>query len=301
VFLVARTFTGAFQGLFIAAAFAAATAVVPPERAGRAMAVVMAGFSVASVIGLPLGLVLARQGSWRTPFFVIAALVAITLVLAAVWMPPLTGHLAQKRAQTPARELLARKEIAFGLATTGFVMLSVFSIVPQIPVYLINNLGYPRDRYELLYLAGGIVSFGVLRFAGRWVDRSGSLPVIVAGTVVALISLATGFLHEPPFVPIMLSFVLFMASGSLRGVAQSTLATKLPAPHERAQYMSLQSAVQHAAGTLGSVVTAVLLTTDKLTKQVSPMWLVALIAMVAAALAPICLAASERYLARRHA
>jgi MFS transporter, DHA1 family, inner membrane transport protein len=36
--LVARTFTGALQGLFLATAFAVGIAVVPPERAGRAMA-----------------------------------------------------------------------------------------------------------------------------------------------------------------------------------------------------------------------------------------------------------------------
>lgn len=188
-----------------------------------------------------------------------------------------------------------------GLATTGCVMFSVFSIVPHIPTYLINNLGFPRDHYELLYLAGGVVSFGVLQIAGRWVDRHGSLPVIIAGTIVALTSIATGFLRAPPFVPVVVSFVLFMASGSLRGVAQSTLATRLPAPNERAQFMSLQSAVQHAAATLGSFVTASIMVTDPVTKQVSPMWLVAIVAMVAAALAPVFLAGSERAIRKRAA
>lgn len=299
--IVARIVAGLFGGPATATSLAIVADVVPVERRGRAMAVVMAGFSVASVIGLPLGLMLARQGSWRTPFFVIGGLVLVTLVLAASWMPTLRGHLERKMRQTPALEMLARKEVIFGLATTGCVMFSVFSIVPHIPTYLINNLGFPREHYELLYLAGGVVSFGVLQIAGRWVDRHGSLPVITAGTLVGLTAIATGFLTEPPFVPVVVSFVLFMASGSLRGVAQSTLASRLPAPNERAQFMSLQSAVQHAAATLGSFATAALMVTDPATKRVSPMWLVAIVAMVAAAAAPFCLAATERLLRRRDA
>jgi|MudIll2142460700_1097286.scaffolds.fasta_scaffold19672_3 predicted MFS family arabinose efflux permease len=297
--IAARIVAGLFGGPATATSLAIVADVVPVERRGRAMAIVMAGFSVASVIGLPLGLMLARQGSWRTPFFVIGGLVLVTFVLVAMWMPTLVGHLDRTLRRTPARELLARREIMLGLATTGCVMFSVFSIVPHIPTYLINNLGFPRDHYELLYLAGGVVSFGVLQIAGRWVDRHGSLPVIITGTIVALTSIATGFLHEPPFVPVVVSFVLFMASGSLRGVAQSTLATRLPAANERAQFMSLQSAVQHAAATLGAFVTASIMVTDPVTKHVSPMWLVAIIAMVAAVGGPICLAATERVLRRR--
>lgn len=297
--LASRVIAGLFGGPATATSLAIIADVVPVERRGRAMSVVMAGFSVASVIGVPLGLMLARQGSWRTPFFVIGGLLLATFGLVWWWMPTMRGHLDRKQRQTPALELLARKEIMFGLATTGCVMFSVFSIVPHFPSYLMNNLSFPRAEYELLYLVGGIASFAVLQVAGRWVDRHGSLPVITAGTVVAIVSIAAGFTREPPFVPVMLSFVMFMASGSFRGVAQSTLSTRLPAPNERAQFMSLQSAVQHAAATLGSFVTAMLMTTDPVTKHVSPMWLVAIIAMVAAAGAPLFLAASERMLRRR--
>jgi predicted MFS family arabinose efflux permease len=297
--IAARVVAGLFGGPATATSLAIVADVVPVERRGRAMGVVMTSFSVASVIGLPLGLMLARQGSWRTPFFVIGGLVLVTLMLVAMWMPTLVGHLDRKMRQTPALELLARREVMFGLATTGCVMFSVFSIVPHIPTYLINNLDFPRDQFHLLYLAGGVVSFGLLQLAGRWVDRHGSLPVITAGTTVAVVAIALGFLREPPFVPVVVSFVMFMASGSLRGVAQSTLATRLPAAHERAQFMSLQSAVQHAAMTLGSFATASIMMTDPKTKHVSPMWLVAIIAMVAAAAAPLFLAAAERVLRRR--
>lgn len=300
--IAARVIAGLFGGPATATSLAIVADVVPVERRGRAMAIVMAGFSVASVIGLPAGLMLARQGSWRTPFFAIAGLVLVVLAFAAWVMPRLRGHLERRtQRRTPALELLRRPEIAWGLATAGLVMFSVFSIVPHIPSYLINNLGFPREHYEVLYLTGGVLSFATLQLAGRWVDRAGSLPVITAGTVVALVSIGTGFLTPTPLLPVVVFFTLFMMSGSLRGVAQSTLASKLPAPSERAQYMSLQSAVQHAAATLGAFVTAALLTTDPTTRAITPMWVVALLGIATAAFVPLALGAAERALRRRDA
>jgi MFS transporter, DHA1 family, inner membrane transport protein len=55
LFLVARVVTGALQGLFIATAFAAGVAVVPAERVGRAISVVVAGVAVSAALGVPLG------------------------------------------------------------------------------------------------------------------------------------------------------------------------------------------------------------------------------------------------------
>lgn len=298
--IAARVLAGLFGGPATATSLAIVADVVPVERRGRAMALVMAGFSVASVLGIPAGMVLARHGGWRTPLFVIGAL-ALAVTLFGAWaLPTLRGHLERGgRARTPARELLARPEVTTGLVTAGLIMFSVFVIVPHIPAYLINNVGFPRDHYELLYLGGGAVSFLVLQLAGRWVDQVGALPVMIAGTVVNVLALGTGFLTHQPLLPVIVFFMLFMSSGSLRGVAQSTLASRIPAASERAQYMSLQSAVQHAASTLGAFASAALLATDPVTKQITPVWAIALVAIAAAIGAPFALAATERALARR--
>lgn len=297
--IVARAIAGLFGGPATATSLAIVADVVPIERRGRAMAVVMAGFSVASVLGLPAGLMLARAGSWHTPFFVIAGLVAAVTVFAAWAMPTLRGHLDKQRHYTPALQLLARPEISLGLATAACVMFSVFAVVPHVPSYLINNVGFPRENYELLYLSGGIVSFAVLQVAGRWTDRVGSLPVMIAGSAAVMIAIGTGFLSPTPLLPVYVFFMLFMASGSLRGVAQSTLSTKLPLPAERAQYMSLQSAVQHASSTAGAFLSAAVLTSDPITKRIDPMWAVSAMAMAAAIAAPVALALTQRALERR--
>jgi len=299
--IAARIIAGLFGGPATSISLAIIADVVPVARRGRAMAVVMAGFSVASILGLPAGLALARLGSWRIPFFAIAALVVVGWVIAARVLPAVRGHLdGPGRRHTPMRELLGRREIQLGLLTGVLVMMSVFVIVPNIPAYLLRNLGFPRAYYELLYLGGGVAALIALQLGGRWIDRAGTLPPMATGTGLAIIALASGFVVEPPWLPIPVVFVIFMCSAPLRGVAQSTLATRLPAvPTERAQYMSLQSAAQHAAMTFGAFLSAGILTTDPVANTIEPVWAIAALAIGLAAVAPLALVAAERALRRR--
>src|SRR5918993_1443709 len=92
--LAARVLAGAFGGPAAALSLAIIADVVPPERRGRAMGIVMGAFSAASVLGVPAGLELARFGGWRVPFFAVAGVGALLAMLAIALLPPLTGHLA---------------------------------------------------------------------------------------------------------------------------------------------------------------------------------------------------------------
>ena len=75
------------QGLFIAAAMVTATSIVPPERTGRAMAVIISGFAMSSALGLPLGTLLGQAVGWRGSFVAVVAAGVVVLVLAIVVLP----------------------------------------------------------------------------------------------------------------------------------------------------------------------------------------------------------------------
>lgn len=299
--VLARVVAGAFGGPATSLSLAIIADVVPVHRRGRAMATVMAAFSVASVLGIPAGLILARAGSWRMPFFVIAGLAVVGTLVAARLLPSVRGHLdGPKHRHTPMVELIRRPEIAYGLATGAVVLFSVFIVVPNIPTYLMRNLHFPRDHYELLYLAGGAVSFITLQISGRWMDRTTPIKVMLTGTALSIAAIALGFMGDA-MIPIPVVFMLFMSSGSFRGLAQQTLASRLPEPSERAQYMSLQSALQHAAMTAGAFASSMILTEDKATGRIAPVWVIGGIAIALAAIAPALLQATVVALARRDA
>src|SRR5437867_2236444 len=94
--MAARVLAGMFGGPATSLSFSVIADVVPAERRGRAMGAVMGAFSVASVLGVPAGLELARQGGWRLPFFAVAGLGALVAAGAVFLLPPLRAHLSLK-------------------------------------------------------------------------------------------------------------------------------------------------------------------------------------------------------------
>ena len=260
--LAARVLAGAFGGPAAALSLAIVTDVVAPERRGRAMGIVMGAFSAASVFGVPAGLELARLGGWRAPFFAVGTVGAILAVAAIVMLPPLTGHLAARRAGPRARvgAFIMRPTVLLALLSTAVVMVANFLLVPNLAAYWMFNFGYPRERLGLLYLLGGILSFFAMPLAGRMVDRFGCTPVAALGTGLSVLLMFPVFVFPIYTLSVLAIFSAFMVFGSFRIVPMQTLATRVPLADERARYMSAQTAVQHLSAALGSVVGAGMLT-----------------------------------------
>ena len=256
--MAARVIAGAFGGPATSLSYSIIADVIPPQRRGRAMGAVMGAFSVASILGVPAGLELARQGGWRLPFVAVAVLGAILATYTSHVLPPMTGHLERARKRVLGHDLgeLVRLDVILSLSLTTLVMGASFVVVPNIAPYLLYNLGYPRARLGLLYLCGGVVSFVAMRGVGLLVDRFGSARVGTFGTIFVSVVVYCGFARVPPLFPVIVLFVLFMLGMSFRNVAYNTLTSKVPDPDERARFSSLQSSVQHLASALGAFASA---------------------------------------------
>ncbi|MEW5850169.1 MAG: MFS transporter [Myxococcota bacterium] len=263
--MLARALAGAFGGPAASLSLSATADVVPSHRRGKAMGAVMGAFSLASVLGVPAGLELARLGSWRTPFISVAAVGLVITVLALLMLPPLRLHLeAQPRAagstQPSLRELLTRPVVQWTYVTCALAMVSGFILIPNLSTYVQRNLGYPREELGQLYLYGGMLSFVAMRVAGVLVDRVGPTWVMAGVTLPFLGVVYTGFVLPVPPVSVMAIYMMLMCVMGFRGISYSALASRVPLPHERARFMSLQSAVQHLASTAGAFASTQLLT-----------------------------------------
>jgi predicted MFS family arabinose efflux permease len=254
--LAARVLAGAFGGPATAISLSIVADLVPPERRGRALGLVMGAFSVASVLGVPAGLELARVGGWQLPFFAVALLGLAITAMAMFMLPAMRSHLEAEApaapGAVPALSLMQEPAVRTSLLASGLVMLANFAIIPNLSAYIQFNGGYPRERLGLLYLVGGAASFFTLRLAGIAVDRFGAPVVALVGTafyaVVVLLTLGA----DVPLLPMLPLFVGFMVTGSLRMVPMQTLASRVPMPRARARFMSIQSAVQHIASATGA-------------------------------------------------
>src|SRR5262249_21300392 len=144
---------------------------------------------------------------------------------------------------------------------TAVVMMAGFIVIPNIPAYVQKNLGYPRDRFELLYLVGGAVSLLAMRVAGATVDRYGEARVGSTASIVVAAMTWLFFVVAPVWLPVMAVFIGYMMVTSSRNVPYDTLTSKVPSPGERARSMSIQSMVQHIASGAGSGLSGLILAT----------------------------------------
>jgi predicted MFS family arabinose efflux permease len=254
----ARVFAGAFGGPATAIAMSILADVVPVERRGRALGTVMMAFAVASVLGVPAGLELARLGGWHLPFFAVGALGLVATALAYVFVPSLTGHLARATDERRAPVLsefsaiLRRSTTQLALLGSAVSNFGLFILIPNLAAFTQGNLGYPRNKLGLLYLAGGAASFVTLRPFGRLVDRHGSFKVALAGTLLTIVVILAGFVFAWRWIPVPLIFLGFMVCNGLRNVSVQTLSTRVPTADERARFMSLQSMTQHMFSAFGA-------------------------------------------------
>jgi predicted MFS family arabinose efflux permease len=261
--IAARLLAGAFGGPATSVALAIVADVVPPARRGKAMGTVMTAFSLASIIGVPIGLKAAEWFGWRAPFFGVGAL-GLGLTALIFWLlPSLRGHIQERAAGAPAVGMLRLDALSrLTLANTALVMLGVFAVVPNISTFLQLNLGYPRDRLDVLYFIGGLASFFANRAVGALVDRFGATRLIVVGTAIFAVALYFGFVDPVSTNHVIYVFPLLMLSATVRGVPIQTLASRVPPPAERARFMSALNAVQHLSSAAGATGASLMLTAE---------------------------------------
>lgn len=296
--LFSRLIAGGFGGPASALALSIVAETSAPEARGKAMGILMGAFSLASVVGVPAGLELARLSSWRTPFFAIGTLGFLAALVSLRVLPPLRAHLEdRKKHHLTIKDLLTPK-YSISLSSMGIAILSVFLIVPNLSTYLQFNLHWPRERLGLLYGVGGIFSLIAMQLGGRWIDRVGGLKVMILSSLIVAFVLWTGFIDFRGNIPILVIFTLFMTGSSLRNVTLQTLVSHVPPTPIRARYMSVQSALVHACSALGSFFSASMLSNDA-SGNLLGMSRLAIIAMGFTALLPFMVARLERLIGQR--
>lgn len=285
----ARILAGLFGGPAAAIALSMVCDAVPPKRRGKAMAIVMGTFSVSAIAAIPFGLELAEWGTWKTPFYAISILGFFLFILIVKLTPSMTEHLQTKTAPLSLGRLLTNKKylLAFFMMITA--MISSYAIIPNISAYFQINLGYPRSSLGFLYLVGGIFSLILIQIGGRASDKIGPIPTNVIGTILLIVFIYDGFMRSPNY-PLLVIFIMFMGMVCFRNVSATTEASKLPAAHERAGFMSLYSSVQHIGNGIGALLASTILNTGPAGELIGMKW-VGLLAIVLAIFQPLALIA----------
>ncbi len=263
--IAARVAAGACGGLVSALVFAIIGERVPWERRGRASGIVMSAFSLASIIGIPIGIGLAELGAWQTPFLVLAALGGVIWIVTWATLPVMAEHrtaIPRPLLRTVAA-VFAESDHRRAFALTICLTFAGFTVIPLLATYLVTNAGVAEAHVAWFYGLGGLVTVVTGPLIGRLADRLGKRRVFIGITVasIAPILICT---HLPVVAePLAIACgVLFITLVSGRFVPAMAMITQAARPDLRGAFHAYHTAVQSLASGLATLVAGVLVIAD---------------------------------------
>lgn len=254
--IMARAICGAFGGVATATILAIAGDVVPAERRGAAMGMIMTAFSAAAAFGVPFGLFLAQQFRWETPFFLLALIALGVEVLLLVSLPSVRGHL---RNGPPASWrnflILLRDANAWrGLALMVTLIFGHFVLIPFFSPHLVYNLHLPESYLSVVYIVGGLLTIVTAPWIGRLADRRGRNEVFMAvvgiAMIITLVFTSVGVTSVAG--ALVLTGLFFVFSSGRFVPAQAALTSAVPASR-RGGYMSLVTCTRDFCSGLAAI------------------------------------------------
>ncbi|WP_046658405.1 MFS transporter [Lysobacter capsici] len=266
--LASRAFAGISGGVLGSIIMAIIADVIPAQRRGAATGTVMTSFAIASVIGVPVGVLLGAHFHWSAPFWLLVALSLLVWVGGSRIVPPLNQHLSRER--VPLRrafpnlfKLFANPRHLNAFALTLMLTTSQMLVIPFISPMLVANHGIEPSQLSWMYMAGGVAAFFTSRYIGRLADRYGKQLVYRVAVVVSLVPVLF-ITHLPAvgFLAMLLFFPFFMVTMNGRMVPLQALQTTVPQPEQRGAYLSANSAVMSLGTGLGAWLGGLMLSTD---------------------------------------
>lgn len=244
VLIVSRVVAGAAAGLYSPSAAATATQLVPAEQRGRALSVVLGGLTIATVAGVPVGVLLAVHTSWRATLLMVAGLAVVAGAGIAVFLPQISAQpppgLRQRFVVLVQPWVLGRISVMLLL---GIANLGLYTYLATV---LHSTAGVTSGSLPAYLLAWGAAGAVGNTFVGWLLDR-GSRPGVLLGGVIMILAAA---LYAIPAVATNVAGVSILLA--LWGGAAWSLQVPL-------QYQLTKTFPEHAATTVGLLASSVYL------------------------------------------
>ncbi len=262
--LAARLAAGAFGGLAGSMVTAMVGDVIPPARRGRAMSFVMAAFPLASVLGVPAGLVLAGKYGWHAPFFLLAGCAAANVLLASFALPHILTAVKGHQPLRQMKAILSHGVHLRAFAVGTVLVMSGGVIIPFLAPSFVANVGLD-ETYQLpiAYAVGGIAtafSTPLIGWLSDHMDRLRLLAIMSAGAVIVVFFITR--LGPASVVTASLMMALFMVTMSGRFAPAMTMVTNAVVARYRGGFMSVNAALQQAASGCSSMLAGLFITRD---------------------------------------
>ncbi|WP_409343603.1 MFS transporter [Paenibacillus sp. MBLB4367] len=244
VLMGARIITALTHGTFFGVgAVIAATLVRPNKRAG-AVSIMMAGLTIANIVGVPLGTFIGQHMGWRASFAAIAVMGVVALIGILIFIP----HIRQDKPAGIAQQIsaLIRPKLLLYLLIGALGNAGLFAVFTYIAPLLVQVTGFAEHSVTwILVLFGCGVTIGNI-VGGKLADWK-LMPSILGLylAICVILTLFTFTVHNP--VTAVLTIFLWGAASFavMPGLQVRIMSLAKSAP-------ALASTSSHSAGNLGN-------------------------------------------------
>src|SRR5215467_5983554 len=188
VLLLTRILAGCFAATYTPLAFGVGIELAPLAKRGQALALVVSGLNVATVLGAPFGTWIGEQFGWRLSFSLVALLAGAAFLSLIIWRLPKTAPAAPLSLQGRLRPI-TNPHVALVLLPALLWNVGVYVLYPYIALLL-------QQKLRILDVSMLLACFGLGILLANWIsgmlaDRFAPrrLVVIFLITLIAIQSL----------------------------------------------------------------------------------------------------------------
>ena len=278
--IVARSLAGIFGGVLSGLVHAISGDLVPEHHRGRAAGIIMTGFSLSTVAGVPLSLALAAELGWRAPFMALCLLSGLLWWVAWRWLPRAGDHLRGVSSLEQGLRPLIRHPDTLPCLLFGFLMpFAGFMLIPFFAIHLTGAVGLTEGDLPWVYLSGGFATLFTARIIGWLSDRFGKPQIYRLVALLAMIPM----IWFPLLGAVGLGWALvcttsFFILVSGRAVPAMALLTSALPPPLRGRFMSVNNSGLQMGMGLGSACAGFVVSIDA-HGQLEDFWLASLMAV----------------------
>ncbi len=188
--LFTRIITAAVAGTIISLINLLVSIITPMDKRPMVLAWVGAGFSIASVIGVPLGTTIATLLSWHDSFWIISGLTLIVFALLA-WLTPrdtpqVKGSILEQLA------LLKDHRVLLGIGITVAVLSLQYTFYTYVRPLITTVMGFSLTSLNWLLLLLGVMSIIGNEIAGVVASHNGVQKLPIVFILMTILSLVLG-------------------------------------------------------------------------------------------------------------
>ena len=188
--LGARVILAIAAGLYVPNANALAGTLLPPERRGRALAIISGGFSVAVALGVPAGAFIGHHIGWRVTFVAVAILAAIACGGLWLGIPASAGKGLSTASLSERVAVIRQPGVLPALVVTSLWALGCYTVYTFIAPYLGGVAHLDGSWIGYILFCWGACAVAGIFLGGVGNDKLGARAVILLALPLLIVSLA---------------------------------------------------------------------------------------------------------------